>query len=102
MNKIFIQLMKFCFPFSRFQIEGTSMLPLYQPGDRVLVFRCGTVKEGNTVVFYKNGMIMVKRAVKKQGERWLMRGENFSQSTDSEDFGTVEENSFIGKVLMKY
>lgn len=90
------------FPFARFQIEGKSMAPTFQPGDRVLVWRWGTVRQGDTVVFSKNGMTMVKRAVQKNGDRWIMRGDNFSESTDSLDFGEVTESEVVGKVISSY
>lgn len=78
------------------------MVPTFQPGDRVLVWRWGTVRQGDTVVFSKNGMTMAKRAVQKNGDRWIMRGDNFSESTDSLDFGDVREDEMIGKVITAY
>lgn len=90
------------FPLARFSIYGNSMEPFFKNGDRILVFRWSTVRAGDRVVFSKNGMTMVKCAVKKEGERWIMRGENFSKSTDSEDFGAVDQSEIIGKVLVKY
>lgn len=77
------------------------MFPAFQPGDRILVWRWGAVRQGDTVVFSKNGMTMVKRAVQKNGNRWIMRGDNFSESTDSLDFGEIHENEIIGKVVMR-
>ncbi|MBI2639156.1 S26 family signal peptidase [Candidatus Peregrinibacteria bacterium] len=90
------------FPFARYEIEGESMIPAYQPGDRVLVFRWGTVKSGDTVIFCKNGMTMVKRAVAKEGDRWIMKGDNWKRSCDSEDFGGVADEEIIGKVVATY
>ena len=78
------------------------MIPIFQPGDRVLVWRWGAVRQGDTVVFSKNGMTMVKRAVAKNNDRWIMRGDNFSQSTDGLDFGEVEESAIEGKVIASY
>jgi signal peptidase I len=89
-------------PFARFQISGHSMTPTFQPGNRVLIWRWGTVRQGDTVVFSKNGITMVKRAVQKNGDRWIMRGDNFSESTDSLDFGEVREDEMIGKVVTAY
>lgn len=90
------------FPFARFQIEGESMLPSFQPGSRVLVWRYGTVRKGDVVVFSKGGFTMVKRAVERNGDRWFVRGDNVSASTDSLDFGGVANNEIIGKVVVKY
>lgn len=89
-------------PISRFHIEGPSMLPTFQHGDRVLVWRYGAIRPGDIVVFCKNGMKMVKRAVTKAGDRWVMRGDNENVSTDSRDFGAVEEKSIVGRVVMSY
>lgn len=90
------------FPFARFQIEGESMLPSFRSGNRVLVWRYGTVRKGDVVVFSKGGLTMVKRAVEWNGDRWVVRGDNISASTDSLDFGGVEERSIIGKVIARY
>lgn len=90
------------FPFSRYEITGESMVPAFQPGERVLVWRWGTVRQGDTVVFSKNGMTLVKRAVEKNGDRWLMRGDNWTQSTDSLDFGEINNTEIGGKVIGKY
>lgn len=90
------------FPFARFEIAGPSMLPTFQPGDRVLVWRWGTVRQGDTVIFSKNGMTMVKRAVSKNGDRWVMKGDNRKESSDSEDFGEIKEEDVVGKVVLKY
>lgn len=78
------------------------MVPTFQSGNRILVWRWGAVRQGDTVVFSKNGMTMVKRAVQKNGDRWIMRGDNFSESTDSLDFGEVAESEVVGKVIGSY
>lgn len=94
--------MQSLFPFARFEIEGESMRPTYQSGDRVLVFRWGAVQPGDTVVFCKNGMTMVKRIAKREGDRWIMRGDNWKESSDSEKFGGVEGSEVIGKIVASY
>lgn len=78
------------------------MLPAFQSGNRVLVFRWGMIQKGDTVVFSKNGLKMIKRAAERIGDRWIMRGDNFSQSTDSLDFGEVREDDIVGKVIGVY
>lgn len=94
--------MKSFFPFKRFSVEGGSMAPAFQSGERVLVFRWGAIRPGDTVVFCKGGMTMIKRAAARVGERWMMRGDNRSASTDSLDFGEVSNGEIIGKVVAKY
>lgn len=89
-------------PFSRYQIQGSSMLPAFQTGDRILVLRWGSIRAGDTIVFSKNGMTMVKRAVSKNGDRWHVHGDNFSESTDSLDFGDIAKQEIVGKVVAKY
>lgn len=79
------------------------MLPTYQPGDRVLVWRWGNIREGDIVVFCRNGMTLVKRATRKVSpDRWIMRGDNWRESTDSIDFGEVPNQSIIGKIVSTY
>ena len=78
------------------------MIPNFQSGDRVLVWRWGSVRPGDVVVFCKNGIKMVKRAVSRKGDRWVMRGDNVNASTDSLDFGEVESDKIIGKVVATY
>lgn len=90
------------FPFARFQVEGDSMLPRFQPGQRVLIFRWGTPRIGDTIVFAKNGLTMVKCAVAKEGDRWVVGGENYSESEDSGSFGAVDNNAIVGKVIATY
>lgn len=90
------------FPFARLEVQGESMFPNYKSGDCVIVFTWTTIKPGDIVVFQKNGMMMIKRASKKEGNRWIMRGDNLSDSTDSLDFGDVLESQIFGKVIAKY
>ena len=94
--------MKRCMPFQRFSVEGTSMVPAFQPGGSVLVFRWGAVKPGDVVVFCKGGVTMIKRAAARVGDRWMMRGDNVAASTDSLDFGVVMEKEIVGRVVAAY
>lgn len=78
------------------------MLPTYKSGDRVLVLRWGSVKAGDTVVFRKNGMKLVKRIAVKASDRFTMIGDNIKHSTDSLDFGDVSKDEIIGRVVATY
>ena len=94
--------MKICAPFGRFKVEGESMIPALQPGNSVLVWRWGSVRAGDIVVFSKNGMTMVKRTVQKNADRLTVRGDNWQKSTDSADFGDVDMAAVVGKVVARY
>jgi nickel-type superoxide dismutase maturation protease len=106
----------------RFEVEGSSMLPTYAPGDRVLVHRFAYVKTrpkpGDVVVVRLPGperRAAVKRVAAGQGDavpgregqvlgedEWWVLGDNAAESTDSRHFGPVHTREIVGKVLFKY
>lgn len=93
---------KISWPFVRFEVVGESMQPLYLRGQRVLVCRWGRIRSGDVVVFNRDGLPMLKRAIEKCEDGWMVRGDNRAQSTDSADFGPVKEKEIIGRVCFKY
>lgn len=88
-------------PFSRFEITGKSMEPSLHNDDRVVTWNWGRLKKNDVVVFLKGGLTMVKRLAERDGKKWLVRGENLTESTDSLDFGGVEERDIVGKVIFR-
>ena len=90
------------FPFARFAITGASMEPSYVEGDHVLVFRWGKINSGDAIVFYKDGLKMLKRAIKSERGGWLVEGDNKPKSASSEDFGIVKNGNIIGCAVYKY
>lgn len=89
-------------PFGRFIITGESMSPHFKAGDHIFVWRWGRIREGDVIVLFKYGLMIMKRAIKKEGDRWFVRGDNFSESTDSNNFGLITEKEIFGKVITKY
>lgn len=91
------------FPFSRFTVFGTSMLPTLKPGQDVLVFNWAYLfskpKVGDIVIIRKNGKEMVKRIQKCHGRSVFVIGDNKKESTDSRDFGLVLRSEIVGKVV---
>ncbi|MBI2314994.1 S26 family signal peptidase [Candidatus Daviesbacteria bacterium] len=91
------------FPFSRFTVEGISMLPTLKPGQDILCFKRQCVffqpKVGDMVVIRKNGKEMVKRISKITKTGYFVEGDNKKESTDSRDFGPVSKLEIVGKVV---
>ena len=82
------------------------MLPLLQPGDRVLVnqgaYRSKLPEVGDLVVAYhpdRPQLLLVKRvaAVLDDG-RCVLMGDNPDRSTDSRSFGAVSVRKILGRV----
>lgn len=91
------------FPFIRFRVEGQSMLPTLQPESRVLLFCWGKISPGDIIVFYREGINMIKRAISKTASgRWIVRGDNCLLSAESGGFGEISEAEILGKLLCTY
>lgn len=78
------------------------MNPTFQPGDKILVSSFSRIEPADVIVFSHHGMTMVKRVIKKEGNAFIVRGDNFSESTDSLDFGAIAAHQIIGKVFFRY
>ena len=94
----------------RFRVTGTSMAPLLQPGDEVLVdpraYKHVAPHVGDIVVSrhpYRVDVRLVKRitAILKDG-RCLLEGDNPSDSTDSRSFGAVAPQQILGRVISRF
>ena len=94
----------------RFRVSGTSMAPLLQPGDEVLVdpraYKQATPHVGDIVVSqhpYRVDVRLVKRitAILKDG-RCLLEGNNPTESTDSRSFGAVAPQQILGRVISRF
>ncbi len=87
------------------RIEGRSMQPSLEPGDRVLVRRLGLnqpLRLGSVVVTWhpqRSKLRLIKRLNKlDQKGLWLL-GDNPAESTDSRQLGPVATNLLIGEVV---
>lgn len=99
----------------RVAVQGRSMSPALQPGDFLVATRSGPVGRGSLVVVQhpaRPGYEMVKRLVGLPGdvvdghavaigERWVV-GDNPRESTDSRQFGAVDERAVQGVVRLRY
>jgi len=82
-------------------VSGPSMVPVLRDGDALLVWRTGRVKAGQVVVVRFAGVpgLSVKRAVRPDGDRWWVLGDNPYGSTVSRDLGPAQ---VVGRVLLRW
>ena len=88
-----------------FRVEGDSMLPILKSGDTVLVNPRAKIKPGDIVAAnhpYIAKMKLIKRveSIDAQG-RFVLRGDNPQESTDSRSFGSLAKNELVGKVVCR-
>ena len=90
----------------RVVVAGDSMLPSLRPGDCLLVSRWARVGVGDVVVArrpHADGLLLVKRAVRREDGGWWLLSDNASAGLDdSRAFGVVPEACVVGKVLLRY
>jgi len=90
---------------TRVVVEGTSMRPTLEPGDRLLVVRTGRVRRGDLVAVADPrypGRLLVKRAEEVNGGWVELRGDNAAASTDSREFGAVPVSEVRGRAVRRY
>ncbi|MGF1537113.1 MAG: nickel-type superoxide dismutase maturation protease [Elainellaceae cyanobacterium] len=92
----------------RLRVTGRSMVPLLQPGDEVLVnsraYQTQPPLPGDIVVAchpYRD-LKLVKRMVGLRGDRCLLSGDNWRESTDSRQFGAVPLDRILGRVTCRF
>jgi nickel-type superoxide dismutase maturation protease len=90
------------FPFFRLQVEGNSMLPTLKPKQQVVTFNWFYhPKEGDLVVVKKQ-KLLVKRIKDVKRKKVFIVGDNPKESTDSRQFGWIDTDQILGKVIYIY
>jgi nickel-type superoxide dismutase maturation protease len=91
--------------FRRVRLAGDSMLPAFQPGDRLLVGPPARIAPGTVVALpdpRSPARLIVKR-VHAAGRTWVdVRGDNPAASTDSRHFGPVPRSQLTGRIVYRY
>ena len=92
-------------PVGRVVVEGGSMRPTLEPGDRLLLVRRRSYRPGAVVAVRdpRDGRLLVKRvaAVTADG-RLVVAGDDAAASTDSRTFGPVPLALVRGEAVRRY
>lgn len=92
----------------RVVVDGRSMVPAFEPGDRLLVVRLPRwwpVQPGDVVAFADPrapDRMLVKRVGETGDGRVTVVGDNLAESTDSRQFGPVDRHEVWGRVCYRY
>lgn len=83
-------------------VEGPSMLPTLRPGDCLLVRGPRRVRVGSVVVASfasRPDLLVVKRAVRPDGDLWWVEGDNPEVTDDSRRYGPAQ---VLAVVVLRY
>jgi len=88
----------------RIVVEGDSMRPTLEPGDRLLLVPCRRPSVGDLVAVPdpRSGRLLVKRVRAVDGLSVEVVGDNPAASTDSRAFGPVPRRVLRGRVVRRY
>jgi nickel-type superoxide dismutase maturation protease len=81
------------------------MLPVLEPGDRLLVRHTRRPRRGDLVALRdprQHGRVLVKRVAALRDEGVVVLGDNAEASTDSRTFGPVSRTALIGVAFYRY
>ncbi|MGW1838649.1 nickel-type superoxide dismutase maturation protease [Streptomyces sp. NPDC002067] len=86
------------------EVYNPSMLPTLRPGDRLLLHYGSVVRPGDVVVVrhpFRQDLLIVKRAVERQGGGWWVRGDNPRVVNDSREFGAVPDDLVVARARLR-
>lgn len=75
------------------------MAPTLMPGQLVIGRCVRELHPGDVVIVSHDGMEKIKRIERQQGNLLYLLGDNPAGSTDSRDFGWVQEKHILAKVV---
>ncbi|CAA9343147.1 MAG: hypothetical protein AVDCRST_MAG72-960 [uncultured Nocardioidaceae bacterium] len=83
-------------------VRGRSMEPTLVAGDRLLVRYGAAPRAGRLVVLrLPNGVVAVKRAVRRERTGWWVGRDNPDEGTDSWSVGEIPDHDVIATVLFR-
>ncbi|HEX7166833.1 MAG TPA: nickel-type superoxide dismutase maturation protease [Acidimicrobiales bacterium] len=89
----------------RIHVEGKSMSPSFEQGDRLLVVSGWFYRPGDVVAVRDprdRSRILVKRVASSGRDGIFVVGDNPAASTDSRVFGAVPRRLVMGRVVYRY
>ena len=75
------------------------MSPALKPSQLVLAVSRRHYRDEDVVVIWHNGVEKLERIRAVQGSRFEVRADNPSHATDSRQFGLIEKQAILGKVV---
>lgn len=81
------------------KVQGDSMKPTLRNGQIVLVVMSRSFRVGDVVVAYVERKEVIKRITGMKNGTLFVEGDNKEFSTDSRDYGWIQDRHIIGKVL---
>jgi SOS-response transcriptional repressor LexA len=75
------------------------MAPTLREGQIVVGRRTSQLEPGDVVIVSHDGIEKIKRIERRQGELIYLLGDNPSASTDSRNFGWVQAQAIVAKVV---
>lgn len=89
-------------PLSAVLVDGPSMLPTLRPGDCLLVRPGVRPRAGDVVVARfaaRPDLLVVKRAVRPEGDGWWVESDNPAVTDDSRRYGPAQ---VLARVVLRY
>lgn len=81
------------------RVVGESMIPALRPGQIVLVADRKHLRTGDVVMIRHGGLEKIKRVARLEGDLFYVLGDNSAASTDSRNFGWLQQAEIAGKVI---
>jgi phage repressor protein C with HTH and peptisase S24 domain len=84
------------------RVHGRSMTPTYHEGDVLLVLHGASPRVGRpAVVRLPNGVVAVKRVVRREPGGWWVERDNPREGVDSWTVGAVPDERVVARVLVR-
>ena len=84
------------------RVHGRSMEPTLREGDLLLVLHGGRPRVGGLlVVRLPDGVVAVKRAVRREADGWWVERDNPREGVDSWRVGAIPDRDVLARVLVR-